>query len=188
MSSVLAHGLTAGSIAGAARLRRFEALAVLGFSVLPDLDYAVRLAGLPYDSAMRPSHSLFVVTALWALAMPPALLAARCLHLVFRRRAVWLCLLAGLLHVGLDYMIGSSWGDPVLWPLWDGVVSSPFGVLPSSPKPSMTNAHFWKNLTIEALVFVPIYLLVGQRWRGRPALALVPSLALGLAWGISLPR
>ena len=64
----------------------------------------------------------------------------------------------------------------------------PFGVLPSSPKPGFGNPHFAKNLTIEALIFVPAYLLIGRRWRGRRALALVPFLMIGLAWCISLPR
>ena len=188
MSSILAHGLAAGTLIGAARLRRYEALGVLGFAILPDLDYALRLAGLPYDAGVRISHSLFVVAAIWALVMPAALAAARALRLVFRPRAVWLCLISGLGAVGLDWLIGSAWGDPVFWPFSAETHSSPFGILPSSPKPSMSNVHFWKNATIELLVFVPVFLMVGCRWRGVRALALIAPLALGLAWGISLPR
>ena len=165
-------------------------LAVVLFSWMPDMDYGLR-SFVALDPRVRWSHSFVFVFSIWGVFAGALTLWQRLAWPgVCLRPFLGLALAAVLSHLFMDWLIGSSWGDPLLWPFDMTQYSSPFGILPSSPKFTMSNSHMYKNLLIETGIIGPVSLLLLTKGKapilvwGLALLVFVPF----VAWGISLPR
>ncbi len=192
MSSLIGHAATGAAIyfahAPAAPPRpRLALLVLVGLALLPDVDY------VPYwlfgiHSEPRWTHSLFVALAASALAWA----ATR------RRRPGTAPLpfaalaLAACSHPLLDLLVGVH-PVPLFWPLPLAQAESPFGLLPSAGRLSLTNWFMWRNLLIECAVLLPLYALgvaLARRvaWRRIAVAAALfgPVWALALAWSIRI--
>lgn len=197
MSSFAAHAAAAYVVAavalppgGRSRLA-WVALPVLGFAWLPDGDYALRLAGLA-DPQHRWSHSVGFVAMVWIVFAGVARSGPGLVRGWGTGRVLFACLIAGLSHVLMDWLVGSAWGDPVLWPVSDALHAAPVGVLPASGGLNPANPYLWRNLAIEAGLFGPM-VWAASRWRrgtltrGRAGAALA-AMAPFAVWGMSLAR
>lgn len=190
MSSIIAHTALGATLGRLNRLSHISTLAIVGFCWLPDVDYVFRFL-FEYDPAVRWSHSFVFILAVWLVfAGMTGVMSGWVFRVDERKHVVMFALIGGLSHLGLDWMIGSSWGDPLFWPFDNTQQTSPFGILPSSPKPSMSSVHFYRNHLIEAGILGPIFACIVLR-RQLTVLKIVTALIIFIPftwWGISLPR
>jgi hypothetical protein len=121
----------------------------------PDVDYLIAAPGTASDPRARLTHALAS-----ALVVPAALTAT-----ALRRRALEAAL-AGLSHPTLDLLVGVT-ALPLGWPLWDGLLHLPFGVLPSAGRMHPGNVYFWRNLGLELGVLGPLVAAAVAWRRGR---------------------
>ncbi len=187
MASFIAHA-TAGAIIGRTRQASwFELPILIGFCWAPDIDY---LFPVLFDQhpTVRWTHSFAAVLVLWATLVAAVQLIPplRGTHLAIS------CLLAGLSHLLLDYLVGGQHGDPLLWPVSTQSFSTPVGLLPAAGRIDLQNIYLWRNLLIEIGIFGPILWSVWHMGAKRPRAS---SLAVAAAvfipfvlWGISLAR
>jgi inner membrane protein len=159
----------------------------------PDIDYLIPSLILQHnDRRIRTSHSL-----LGALIVPA------CTILIMwlwgkRGKALKLmslqAILAGLSHLLLDLLTGVL-PLPLLYPSLE-VFRLPFGLLPSAGKIQLTNYLFYRNLSIELGVIVPLVisllLIIHDRTLfGKHRLVVTAGLLISgcfMMWAFSLSR
>ncbi len=190
MSSVFAHTAIAVGIWRQRPLSWLVLIFITAFCWLPDMDYGLRWL-FDYRPPYRWSHSIVFVTAIWGVFAIGLTFLTKYFKLGLPIKPILLLtLVAGYSHLFMDWIIGSSWGDPLLWPFDTTEYSSPFGILPSSPKFSQSNIHMYKNLAIEGGIIGPIAFTMIRKGK-------VPAWAWALmglffvpffVWGVSLPR
>jgi inner membrane protein len=119
----------------------------------PDIDYLIPSLILQYnDRRVRTTHSflgalivpVFTILILWLLGKRGKTLKLMSLQAI----------LAGLSHLCLDLLTGVL-PLPLLYPSLE-VFRLPFGLLPSAGKIQLTNYLFYRNLSIELGVIVPL--------------------------------
>lgn len=185
MSSIIGHSLTGAFVHGVGNGGKKKGLLWLVWLVIlavaPDFEYVFPLLHKANHGGLRVSHSIsfacllptVTIGMLWLLRERGRELAVRTIQ----------AYIAGLSHVALDYLVGVH-PMPLLWPFSDATFRCPSGMLPSAGAPSLTNFYFYRNLTIELGILLPVYFTVWiaihrKAWiKSRPAL--VPLL-LGLA-------
>ncbi|MBI5514788.1 MAG: metal-dependent hydrolase [Deltaproteobacteria bacterium] len=183
----MGHGL-AGITAALLRPRGAASRARAGWLALlvlcawaPDLDYLVPFPGTASDPNARITHSLLgSLVAPTVVALGARLSGLRGARL---RRHTLEAALAGLSHPLLDLLVGVT-PLPLGWPLWDGLLRLPFGVLPSAGRIRPGNVYFWRNLGLELGALGPLVAVVTAWSRGGLASRRARVLA-GAGLGIS---
>jgi inner membrane protein len=198
MSTLLAH-IAAGTAIyfSYSRLRSLHtwwALPCFVFlAVMPDFDYfAIWIFGIKQD--VRITHTLIFCslagTALWLLT--------RNRHkdsIHSRPLCIAGFLLAPMSHLLLDFLVGAH-SLPVFWPLPQGEVMAPVGLLPGVIHTrNVLNLTMWRNFILETLVLLPVLVVLVARARTAPfkaiigkALPVLPLWCGALVWSLSLPR
>jgi inner membrane protein len=126
---------------------------LVSIASIPDIDYLIPSLILQHNHhRIRTTHSFIGV-----LIVPTCTILILWLWgkrgKTFKLRA-WQSILAGLSHLLLDLLTGVL-PLPLLYPNLE-VFRLPFGLLPSAGKIQLTNYLFYRNLTIELGVIVPI--------------------------------
>jgi inner membrane protein len=130
---------------------------LVSIASMPDIDYLIPSLILQHHGhRIRTTHSLLGV-----------LIAPACTILIlwllgkrgktFKLRS-WQSILAGLSHLSLDLLTGVL-PLPLLYPNLQ-VFRLPFGLLPSAGKIQLTNYLFYRNLSIELGVLVPLSIIL----------------------------
>lgn len=199
MSSFLGHGLAAYTLFSLDGWKR-PALGwramwlgwLLVLACAPDIDYLVPALGSPAHQGSRITHSI-----VFSLILP--LFSVGVLYFVkglkSQRRLLSICaVLAGLSHLGLDFLVGVT-PLPLLWPLGSTAFSSPVGILPSAGRIQLSNYYLYRNLLIEAGILAPSYyvaraLYLGEINTRNRARMFVWLLVAGcfVVWSVSLSR
>jgi inner membrane protein len=198
MSTLLAH-IAAGTAIyfSYSRLRSLHtwwALPCFVFlAVMPDFDYfAIWIFGIKQD--VRITHTLIFCL----LAGTAAWLLTRHRHkdaVHSRPLCIVGFLLAPVSHLVLDFSVGAH-SLPVFWPLPEGDVMAPMGVLPGVIHTrNVLNPKMWRNFVLETLILLPVLVLLVARARTAPFKAIarkgfliLPVWCGALAWSLSLPR
>jgi inner membrane protein len=126
---------------------------LVAIALMPDIDYLIPSLILQYnDRRVRTTHS-----CLGALIVP--VFTILILYLLGKRGKTlklmsWQAVLAGLSYLLLDLLTGVL-PLPLLYPSLE-VFRLPFGLLPSAGKIQLTNYLFYRNLSIELGVIVPL--------------------------------
>lgn len=199
MSSFLGHSLAAYSLFSLGQ-RKWPSthrralwlgwLLVLAFA--PDIDYIVPALASPAHQGSRITHSI-VFSLILPLSSVGVLYFVK--DLKSQRRLLSVCaVLAGLLHLFLDFLVGVT-PLPLLWPLGSTAFASPVGILPSAGRIQLSNYYLYRNLLIEVGVLAPVYyvargLYLGEISARDRAKVLILLLVAGCfaAWSISLSR
>ena len=126
----------------------------------PDIDYLINyLRGEPMP--IRYTHSIGYISLM-------VLLSLLFRELFFRKYLkhipILFFLFASSSHLFLDFLVGVH-GNPYLYPFSSEVFVAPFGILPSSGRIDIHNYYFWRNMTIEVAIFLPILLFSLRRFR-----------------------
>jgi inner membrane protein len=166
---------------------------LVAIASMPDIDYIIPSLILQHNNyRVRTTHSF-----LGALIVPVCTILILWL-LGKRGKALKLmslqAILAGLSHLCLDLLTGVL-PLPLLYPSLE-VFRLPFGLLPSAGKIQLTNYLFYRNLSIELGVIVPlgISLLLIIRDRtlfGKHRLVVTAGLLISgyfMMWAFSLSR
>ncbi|MDZ7271134.1 MAG: metal-dependent hydrolase [candidate division KSB1 bacterium] len=138
---------------------------------LPDADF---LLGLAIGDANRYHHQMTHSLSFCAgAAVALAALLNRVWPLGLKK---WIGLNGILLgaHLGLDALTADTaapFGQPLLWPFWDGYVHLPVTILldvrrkGATPEffPSLLSLHNLKAVTLEVALLVPLAVLAGRR-------------------------
>lgn len=199
MSSFLGHGLAAYTLFSLDGWKRpalgWRAMWLAWLLVLacaPDIDYLVPALGSPAHQGSRITHSIA-----FSLILP--LFSVGVLYFVkglkSQRRLLSICaVLAGLSHLGLDFLVGVT-PLPLLWPLGSAAFSSPVGILPSAGRIQLSNYYLYRNLLIEAGILAPSYyvaraLYLGEINTRNRARMFIWLLVAGcfVVWSVSLSR
>lgn len=199
MSSFLGHSLAAYSLFSlnpwtrpSSRWRAMWLGWLLVLAFAPDIDYLVPALGSHAHQGSRITHSIA-----FSLILP--LFSFGVLYFVknlkSQRRLLSICaVLAGLSHLGLDFLVGVT-PLPLLWPLASATFSSPIGILPSAGRIQLSNYYLYRNLLIEAGVLAPIYyvaraLYLGEIDTRNRAKMFMLLLVAGcfVMWSVSLSR
>lgn len=162
-------------------------------AVMPDFDYfAIWIFGI--KQSVRITHTLVFCLAVGTAAW---LLTRHRHQMSMHSRPLCIAgfLLAPVSHLLLDFLVGAH-SLPVLWPLPDGDLMSPMGVLPGVIHTrNIFNVTMWRNFAIETVVLLPALTLLVARARTAPlgliarrALLILPAWCGALAWSLSLPR
>ena len=197
MSSFVAHAVAAYAIKTGAegpsrRLTAWALLPVLAFAWLPDGDYALRMLGFGSPD-VRWSHSFVFVLSVWLVYLGAAHLHPWLRHRFGGRVMAATTLAAGLSHLVMDWLVASSWGDPLFWPLSTAQHSSPLGIFPwGSSNMDPSRLRTWQNLAMELGVLLPLAAVAvwhrqGRLTRARLLIAGVVAMPFA-AWAASLPR
>jgi inner membrane protein len=126
---------------------------LVSIASIPDIDYLIPSLILQHDRhRIRTTHSFvgvlivpfFTILVLWLLGKRGKTLKLRS----------WQAILAGLSHLLLDLLTGVL-PLPLLYPNME-VFRLPFGLLPSAGKIQLTNYLFYRNLSIELGVILPL--------------------------------
>jgi inner membrane protein len=126
---------------------------LVSIASIPDIDYLIPALILQHDRhRIRTTHSFVgvlivpvcTILVLWLLGKQGKALKLRS----------WQVVLAGLSHLLLDLLTGVL-PLPLLYPNM-GVFRLPFGILPSAGKIQLTNYLFYRNLSIELGVILPL--------------------------------
>jgi membrane-bound metal-dependent hydrolase YbcI (DUF457 family) len=122
----------------------------------PDLDFVGVLLGYELDRVhRRATHSLFVLSALAALA----LFASTLPWALFDTPTVWVWAIALLSHPLVDTLItkneegGSNWGIPLFWPFWSRRFCLPRPLVPSPDVKSYASLALLRDLLPELALF-----------------------------------
>jgi inner membrane protein len=160
---------------------------------IPDIDYLISGLILQYDRhKVRTTHSLIgvlvvpagTILLLWLLGKRDKTFKLRSLQSIF----------AGLSHLLLDLLTGVL-PLPLLYPN-PQVFRLPFGLLPSAGKIQLTNYFFYRNLSIELGVLVPLsislILIIRDRTPfGKHRFAIATGLFISacfMTWAFTLSR
>jgi inner membrane protein len=166
---------------------------LVAIASMPDIDYLIPSLILQHnDSRIRTSHSLLgalivpvcTILILWLLGKRSKTLKLMSLQAI----------LAGLSHLLLDLLTGVL-PLPLLYPSLE-VFRLPFGLLPSAGKIQLTNYLFYRNLSIELGVIVPLVisllLIIHDRTLfGKHRLGVTAGLLISgcfMMWAFSLSR
>lgn len=167
---------------------------LVAIASMPDIDYLIPSLILQHnDCRVRTTHSLLGV-----LIVPVCTILI--LYLLGKRGKTLKLMslqsiLAGLSHLLLDLLTGVL-PLPLLYPNLE-VFRLPFGLLPSAGKIQLTNYLFYRNLSIELGVIVPLVisslLIIQDRsLLGKHQLAIASGLLLVsgyfMMWAFSLSR
>ena len=126
---------------------------LISIASMPDIDYLIPALILQHDGhRVRTTHSLIgvlivpvcTILGLWLLGRRGKTLKLRS----------WQAILAGLSHLLLDLLTGVL-PLPLLYPHLE-VFRLPFGLLPSAGKIQLNNYLFYRNLSIELGVILPL--------------------------------
>lgn len=195
MSSFLGHGLAAIAIGrGFSDKLTFKhqwawQIFLLGCAFAPDIDYVIPALDRLHNDNLRITHSI-----VFSLLLPG--LGIVYLFLFDKKNVFWgglAACLAGLSHLLLDLVVGSRQADPLFYPFLAQTFTSPFGILPSPGKISLSNYYFYRNLLIEGGILIPAFSLILYLF-GRVKLnkislfLLIISLLIFLFWSINLAR
>lgn len=193
MSSIIGHTLIGAAI-GYRRgdYRPIERILLGAYAAflaaLPDLDYLIFWVG-GYEIEPRYTHSIGFCLSVSVLAIAfnrlagiKPLASLEPPHLI----------LIPLSHLVLDYLVGVH-KSPFLWPLSSEVFTSRIGILPSAGSLNILNGYFWRNLSIEILILLPISFYIALRdgfGKISPLshLCLVVAITLGCLFGLGLSR
>lgn len=157
MSSLFGHAAVGGaaylawSTTPKAAPRHWPLWVLMAIAVAPDFDHLAIWYG-NMDPAFRPTHSISVCALLGVLAWMAGRQWARDQPSALPLKA---CLLASLSHLLLDSSTGVH-HDPLLWPLSGTVYHIPWGLLPAAGRMNPASYYFWRNLTLELGVLMPI--------------------------------
>ncbi len=167
---------------------------LLTIALIPDIDYLIPALKIHRSAqTLRITHSLIGVLILPILTSLGLFLSGS------RGRDLWLksyqSIGAGLSHLLLDLLTG-VFPEPLLYPIRDRVFRLPFGVLPSAGKIDLKNYLFYRNLSIEIGVLLPLsislFLSVGDAVKSRKhQLAVGAGLIISgcfMFWAASLSR
>jgi inner membrane protein len=102
-------------------------------------------------------------------------------------------ILAPLSHLVLDFSVGAH-TLPIFWPFPHGELMSPLPLLPSVVHArSIADLALWRNSILEAMVLMPVLLLLVARARAVPlgrifriGRYILPLWCLSLGWSMSL--
>ena len=199
MSSFLGHSLAAYSLFSLEQWKwpssRWRAIWFGWLIVLasaPDIDYLVPALGSHAYQGIRITHSIA-----FSLILP--LFSIGVLYFVkglkSQRKLLSICaVLAGLSHLGLDFLVGVT-PLPLLWPLSSAAFSSPVGILPSAGRIQLSNYYLYRNVLIEVGILAPIFyiargLYLGESGIRNRARMLILLLVAGffVVWSVSLSR
>lgn len=195
MSSFIGHGLAALTIGKAFEKSSGWKNSLLWQACLllcvyaPDVDYVIPSLNLINNNGLRITH-----TIVFSLTMPALLIIF--LFLFDRKnlfsRGLQACL-AGLSHLFLDLLVGSRYGDPLLYPFLKEKIVLPVGILPSAGAISLSNYYFYRNVLIEVGILIPAFVLLlailGKLKVSRIiSFGLFGSFLLFLFWSLSLKR
>jgi len=165
MSSFIAHSLI-GFTLGAQKQQTTimqTVMVSLFFIVLastPDVDYIINwLRG--YRMPIRYTHSVGFVFGVGVVAL--------LFRQVFFRKSLAhvpaiLFFFAPATHLVLDGLVAVH-GNPYLYPFSSSNLTFPVGILPSSGRLDIHNYYFWRNASIELLIFIPIVVALTPRLR-----------------------
>jgi inner membrane protein len=176
MSSFIGHSL-AGSTAAALGRKlhpdpqshslwsdRLWTMLLIAIASAPDIDYLIPTLRLQQSGrTLRITHSF-----IGAILLPAGIMLLLWL-LGSRGRSFQLksyqLILTGLSHLLFDLLTG-VFPEPLLYPLSDRTFRLPFGLLPSAGKIQLDNYFFYRNLSIELGVLLPLsvslYLGIGN--------------------------
>jgi inner membrane protein len=127
---------------------------LIAIALIPDIDYLVpQLKWQEGVQVVRITHSfvgvllfpVFSIVILWLLGDRGESFKLKSYQLI----------IAGLSHLLLDTLTG-VYPKPWLYPFSLEVFKLPFGLLPSAGKVDLTNYLFYRNLSIEAGVLIPL--------------------------------
>lgn len=198
MSTLVAHVAAGTAIYFSfSRLRSQHTWWALPFfillAIMPDFDYfAIWIFGIRQE--VRITHTLVfclaVGSTLWFLTRRLHGTANHC-----RPLQIAGFLLAPVSHLLLDFLVGAH-AVPALWPLPQGDVMAPVGILPGVIHTrDIYNTSMWRNFILETLVLIPVLTLLVARARTAPFSRIVrggwvflPVWCGALAWSLSLPR
>lgn len=162
MSSFVGHSLSAIAIyftqerALISKNRVFWLIWLIIVASAPDIDYLIPELNLSAHQGLRITHSFLFIAIL------PC-----CTIAVFKffkfpeyksKKEFILLVLAGLSHLLLDLLVGVT-PLPLLWPFSHHKFLLPFGILPSAGKISLSNYYFYRNLSIELGVILPLVIV-----------------------------
>jgi len=126
----------------------------------PDIDYLInylRGEAMP----IRYTHSIGYIFLVLFFSLPFR-------ELFFKKYLKHIPILslffASSSHLLLDFLVGVH-GNPYLYPFSSEVFVAPFGILPSAGRIDIHNYYFWRNMTIEIAIFMPIFLFSLRRLR-----------------------
>jgi inner membrane protein len=126
---------------------------LLTIASIPDIDYLIPSLILQHDRyRIRTTHSLIGVLILPIITILIMWLSGQ-RGKPFKLRSLQ-AILAGLSHLLLDLSTG-VFPLPLLYPNLE-VFRLPFGILPSAGKIQLTNYLFYRNLSIELGVLIPL--------------------------------
>jgi inner membrane protein len=126
---------------------------LLAIASIPDIDYLIPSLILQHDRhRIRTTHSLIGVLVFPMITILILWLSGQ-RGKTFKLRSLQV-ILAGLSHLLLDLSTG-VFPLPLLYPNLE-VFRLPFGLLPSAGKIQLTNYLFYRNLSIELGVLVPL--------------------------------
>jgi inner membrane protein len=176
MSSFIGHslaGLTAAAIGQKLQSHpqslslwpdRLWTILLIAIASVPDIDYLIPALRLQQSGRiLRITHSVIGV-----MLLPTCIMLLLWLFgsrgRSFKLKSIQL-LLTGLSHLLFDLLTG-VFPEPLLYPFSDRTVRLTFGLLPSASKFQLTNYLFYRNLSIELGVLVPLsislYLSIGN--------------------------
>lgn len=119
----------------------------------PDIDYIISKLNLSAHQGLRITHSFLFIAILPCCTI--AVLKFVRLPEYIIKNAFILLVLAGLSHLLLDLLVGVT-PLPLLWPFSTHKFLLPFGILPSAGKITLSNYYFYRNLSIELGVILPL--------------------------------
>jgi inner membrane protein len=166
---------------------------LLTIASIPDIDYLIPSLILQYnDHRIRTTHSLIGVLIFPAISIFILWLVGQ-RGKTFKLRS-WQTILAGLSHLLLDLLTGVL-PLPLLYPNME-VFRLPFGLLPSAGRIQLTNYLFYRNLSIELGVIVPlsislILIVRDANLFGKHRLTIFAGLLVSgcfMIWAVSLSR
>jgi inner membrane protein len=206
MSSLIGHslaGLTAAAVGQKLQQNspaygcwqdRLWTIVLIAIASVPDIDYLIPALRLQQsDRTLRITHSVIGVLLLpTGITLLLWLCGSR--GRSFKLKSIQL-ILTGLSHLLFDLLTG-VFPEPLLYPFSTHTFRLPFGLLPSAGKIQLTNYLFYRNLSIELGVLLPLlislYLSIGnpvKSYRRRLTIAIC-LLVSGyfMLWAASLSR
>ncbi len=166
---------------------------LIAIASAPDIDYLIPALQSPAHQGLRITHSILVSLCLPVLAIV-ALMTGRAKG---RKRTIMMLQLvgAGLSHLLLDLLVGVT-PLPLFWPFSAHLFQLRFGLLPSAGRIALSNYYFYRNLSIELGVLLPLlagWQLIRQTalrtMRQRLTIAALVMCSMGfMYWAACLPR
>jgi inner membrane protein len=173
---------------------RVWTILLMAIACVPDIDYLIPALRLQQSGGiLRITHSIIgvmllptcIMLLLWSIGSRGRTFKLKSYQLI----------LAALSHLLFDLLTG-VFPEPLLYPLSDRTFRLPFGLLPSAGKIQLTNYLFYRNLSIELGVLLPLsislYLCIGNQVRSygrRAAIAICLSISgYFMVWAASLSR